>query len=155
MIARVLLCAGWIGFLAGCNQTVASGQEPPARTPGTADEPRSIQETFGIVPLGMRLTAAGYALDFRYRVIDAEKAAPLLVRRESPDPRVVVEKSGAVLRVPFSQKVGSMRQSVGHESQVRADRNYFILFANPARHVKTGDRVTIEIGDFREHVTVQ
>jgi hypothetical protein len=150
MIARALACAGWLGLLAGCPQHLPSG------TAGPTDELRVIEETFGIVPLGIRLTAAGYALDFRYRVLDAEKAVPLLVRRHSPHPKVTVEKSGAVLRVPSSEKVGSMRQSVGIESQVRAGRNYFVLFANPGRHVKPGDRVTIEIGDFRqEHVTVQ
>jgi hypothetical protein len=116
----------------------------------------TIEKTWGIKFLSMRLTAAGYAIDLRYEVLDPEKAAPLLVRGPSVDPHVIVEKSGAKLRVPFSEKVGTMRTSVRTPAQIKANRHYFALFANPGRHVKAGDKVTLVIGQLRaEHLAVQ
>jgi hypothetical protein len=121
--------------------------EPPALS--------ALEREWGIRLLGIRRVAAGYGLDFRYQVLDPEKAAPILQRKYSRDPHLIVEKSGAVLRVPFSHKVGTMRQSVRVASQIKRGKRYFVLFANPARHVQPGDEVTIVIGSFRaEHVTV-
>lgn len=99
---------------------------------------------WGIEVLGVRTSAAGYMLDFRYRVTDAEKAAPLLDRRNKA--YLLVEKSQVKMAVPVSGKIGAMRQTTRN---VRADRNYFVMFGNPGRHVKPGDRVTVVIGEFR------
>lgn len=100
-------------------------------------------ERWGVRVLGVRTTADGYMLDFRYRVVDAEKAAPLLDRRIKA--QLVVEKSDARMTVPVSSKVGALRQTT---RSVKAERNYFVMFANPARHVQPGDRVQVVIGDF-------
>jgi hypothetical protein len=114
------------------------------------------EKEWGIRLLGIRTTAAGYALDFRYQVLDPKKAAPLLQRQYSLSPYVLVERSGAKLGVPFTDKAGSLRSSVTDADQIRAGRNYGALFANPARHVKPGDRVTVVLGDFKaEHLLVQ
>jgi hypothetical protein len=110
-----------------------------------------MRDKWGIEVLAMRRTAAGYMLDFRYRVLDAAKAAPLLERRNKPI--IKVEKSGATLGVPMPPKIGSMRNATKH---VKPNRNYFALFANPGQHVKVGDQITIVIGDFRaEHLVVE
>jgi len=115
-----------------------------------------LEKQWGIKLLGIRRTAAGYGLDFRYEVVDAEKATPILQRKFSRDTHLVVEKSGARLGVPFSEKVGSMRTSVRTANQIKEGRRYFVLFANPARHVEAGDKVTVVIGKFRvEHLVVQ
>jgi len=42
------------------------------------------EEKWGICPNGIRLSAGGYMLDFRYRVFDKEKAAPLFSREITP-----------------------------------------------------------------------
>lgn len=99
-------------------------------------------EQWGIESHGVRLTSAGYMLDFRYRVHDAKKAATLLDRRTKA--YVVVEKSDAKLGVPVSAKIGALRSSTKH---VREERNYFIMFSNPGRHVQPGDQVRVVIGD--------
>jgi hypothetical protein len=146
LLLAVSTAAGGCAWLAG----------PDAAALASAESLRGIEERWGIRPLGVRMTAAGYALDFRYRVLDAEKAAPVLVRKYSRDPKLIVERSGAVLHVPFSEKVGTMRQSVRSENMVKEDKNYFVLFANPGRYVKPGDLVTIQIGEYRqEHVAVE
>ncbi len=115
-----------------------------------------LEREWGIKFLGLRLTAAGYALDFRYKVLDADKALPLLNRGFQLTPFVLVEKSGAKLGVPFTEKAGSLRSSVSSAKQIKVGRNYSAIFANPGNHVSSGDQVTIIIGDFRaEHVAVQ
>jgi hypothetical protein len=115
-----------------------------------------LEKEWGIKVLGIRTTAAGYALDFRYKVLDPHKAAPLLQRQYGANPYVLVERSGAKLGVPFTDKAGSLRSSVTSVGQIRQGRNYGALFANPGRHVKAGDRITVVFGDFKvEHLVAQ
>jgi hypothetical protein len=110
-----------------------------------------MRKDWGVEVIGIRQSAAGYMLDFRYRVLDAEKATLLLDRRIKPELKVA--KSGATLKVPVPPKIGALRQSAKF---VQAERNYFILFSNPGRHVMPGDKVSVVIGDFKaENLTVQ
>lgn len=98
---------------------------------------------WGIRIESMRLTAAGYMLDFRYRVIDARKAKPLFARKTKPV--LTDEASGAQMAVPVPPKTGALRNS----NDPRAGRTYFMFFANPGRFVAPGNRVTLTIGAFR------
>lgn len=143
-------------LLTGCasppSAPTSSAGDPSEATGGLSE----LEEEWGIRLLGIRPSAAGYVLDFRYQVLDPEKATPILQRKYSRNPHVIVEKSGAILRVPFSPKVGSMRQSVRTANQIKPGKRYFMLFANPGKHVESGDQVTLVIGEFRaEHVVVQ
>ena len=100
---------------------------------------------------GIRLSAAGYMLDFRYRVLDPVKAAPLLDRKVKL--YLLDEASGARLAVPNAPKVGSLRTS--SRSKMTPGRNYFILFANPGRYLQAGSKVTLVAGDAEiNHLTV-
>ena len=83
-------------------------------------------------------------LDLRYRVLDKDKAAPVLDRRTKP--YLIVEKDNSKLHVPVAFKLGALRQTTKH---VKEDRNYFMFFANPGRYVKSGDIVRVVIGDFK------
>lgn len=115
-----------------------------------------LEREWGIKLLGINRTAAGFILKFKYKVLDPEKAKGMVMRKHSPNPYVIVEKSGAQLRVPFSAKIGSLRASVKTAGQIHKGSNYFALFANPGRHVDVGDKVTLVIGDFKlEHFSVQ
>lgn len=143
-------------LLGGCDHETAKPKDSEPEYGGGAkeisdpDKVGALQEKWGVKVLGVQSTATGYMLDFRYRVLDAEKAAPLLDR--SIKPYVIVEKDQAKLAVPVSSKLGALRQTTHN---VRANRNYFVLFSNPARHVKSGDKVTVVIGDFvAEHLSV-
>ena len=110
----------------------------------------SLEERWGIKLLSIRLSAEGYMLDFRYRVLDPEKAKPLFDRQSKP--YLVDEVTGAMFVVPEPPKVGALRTT----RKPVPDRNYFILFANPGKFVKPGNKVTIVIGDFRaENLIVQ
>mgnify|MGYP001375898294 CR=1 FL=1 len=96
----------------------------------------------GIEIAGIRLSAAGYMLDLRYRVTDPEKAAPLMDRRIKP--YLVDQASGGKLLVPATAKLGSLRQTPRANG---GDRTYFMLFANPGRFLRPGDKVTLVVGD--------
>lgn len=116
------------------------------------DHVGTLSDKWGVEVLGIHTAATGYILDFRYRVLDAEKAAPLLDRRIKPAPYLIVEKDNAKLGVPVTSKLGALRQTTFN---VKANRNYFVLFSNPSRHVRSGDKVTVVIGDFKaEHLVV-
>jgi hypothetical protein len=100
----------------------------------------------------MRLTAAGMMLDFRFRVVDADKALPLFDHRIKP--YVVADKSDIKLPVPMAAKVGAFRPT-NRGKNIKADKTYYMIFGNPDRYVKAGEKVTVVIGDFRlEHLMV-
>lgn len=103
----------------------------------------SVQEQWGIRIESVRLSAAGYMIDFRYRVLNQEKAAPLFERKTKPF--LIDQQSGKKFVVPSPPKVGPLRTS----EPPQADRTYFILFANPGKYVKQGNKVTVVIGDFK------
>jgi hypothetical protein len=106
---------------------------------------------WGVKVIGIRRTAADYMLDFRFRIIDKDKVATIMDRKIKPE--LIVEKNGAKLRVPNTAKIGPLRQSAKY---AKNNKNYFMFFANPGRQVKSGDKVTVVIGDFKaEHIVVQ
>ncbi len=104
----------------------------------------NLEQLWGIQIKGIRLSAAGYMLDFRYRVIDPKKAVPLLKRQAKP--YLIDQQSSARLIVPTPPKVGSLRQK---SYQPLTGKIYFIMFANPGKLIKHGNKVTVVIGDFR------
>lgn len=104
-----------------------------------------IADTLGIEVKGLQLSAAGYMLDFRYRVLDPVKAAPLLERKIQP--YLLDEASGARLAVPDAPKVGQLRAT--SRNKVIAGRTYYMLFANPGRYLRAGSKVTLVAGDAR------
>ena len=109
-----------------------------------------LKRTWGIEVLFVRRASAGYMLEFRYKVLDPEKAKPLFDRQTKPVLTHV--ESGARMIVPTPAKTGALRNS----NPPLVDHNYWMFFANPAKFVEPGDLVTIEIGDFRaENLVVQ
>ena len=116
----------------------------------THSSPDLMAEQWGVKVLRISLSAEGYMLDFRYRVLDAEKAAPLFERKNKA--YLVDQASGAKFQVPESPKVGALRTTRPPER----DKNYFVIFANPGRYVKKGNTVTVVIGDIKiENLVVE
>lgn len=110
--------------------------------PLRATDAAALADRWGIKIESLRLTAAGYMLDFRFRVLDAAKAAPLFVRRIKPLLRD--DASGAVVAVPVPPKTGALRSS----NDPKEGRTYFMFFANPGRFIKKHRKVTVTIGEF-------
>lgn len=104
---------------------------------------KALSEKWGIELVAMRSTAAGHMVDFRYKVVDADKAAPLFKRHTKP--YLVHQQSGKVLAVPNTAKIGTLRNS----NTPQAGKIYWMFFGNHHRLVKRGDKVTVAIGDFR------
>ena len=146
------ICKLSIVFILGGCATVLS---KPAPVPSeVANSPvkktDSIEEKWGIQLKGIRLSAADYMLDFRYRIIDPDKALPLFDRKTKP--YLIDQASGAKFVVPAPAKTGPLRNS----NRPLADRTYFMFFANPGRFIKSGNKVTVVIGEFKaEDLIVQ
>lgn len=102
-----------------------------------------MKRQWGVEVLFVRQTSAGYMLEFRYKVLDAEKAKPLFERQTKPI--LTHDKSGAKLIVPTPAKTGALRNS----NTPHTGTTYWMFFANPGKLVKPGDQVSIDIGAYR------
>lgn len=102
-----------------------------------------LKDKWGIEMVAMRSTAFGHMVDFRYKVLDAEKAAPLFKRKTKP--YLIHQESGKALAVPNTAKLGSLRNS----NIPQQGRTYWMFFGNSQGLIKKGDKVTVAIGDFR------
>jgi hypothetical protein len=104
----------------------------------------ALEKQWGIQLQGIRLSAAGNLLDFRYRVLDADKAQALVDKKSQP--YMLDLTRGSRMSVPSTPTIGSLRQT---SIKPLINRSYFTLFANPGAQIKAGDKVTVVIGDFR------
>jgi hypothetical protein len=128
----------------------ADGQSGEAGSSAASEAPAKphprektlMKRQWGIEVLFVRQTSAGYMLEFRYKVLDPEKAKPLFDRQIKP--MLIHEETGAAFVVPTPPKTGALRNS----NPPLADHTYWMFFANPGQYVKKGDHVTVEIGDF-------
>ncbi len=109
----------------------------------TKQQKQALSEKWGIELVAMRSTAAGHMVDFRYKVLDAEKADPLFKRQTKP--YLIHQASGKVLAVPNTAKLGSLRNS----NTPQNGRTYWMFFGNHHGLVQSGDKVTVAIGDFK------
>lgn len=153
MLDRVSSLALIGALLAGC-ATVPLDEPAPAAAAATAATPASdevlaagaIVEAFGVQLKGVRLSANGYIVDLRYRVLDPAKAQPLLDRKVRPV--LVDEATGHRFYVPVPPIVGALRQT-SRNKVIHTDRDYFMLFANPDRKLQAGSKVALYVGDQR------
>jgi hypothetical protein len=131
----------------GCSSTAAR-QESISGSSAELDEFQDCQnvDSLGIRIGGMNLSAAGSMLDFRYRVIDPARAAPLFDRKVRP--YLLDESSGAAFGVPDTPKLGQLR-TTRRNSDAATGKDYHILFANPGHLLQAGQKVSLVIGDIR------
>lgn len=146
----VTLCA--LSFASAC--TSAGDKPQESATTGAsapAAESRPPEETWGIKAMSLRPTFGGTMLDFRYKVVDADKARPLFDRKIKPylfDP-----SSGAALGTVEDTKLGALRASARNPPV--AGKKYYALFSNGHGTVKRGSKVTVVLGDCKlENVVV-
>ena len=107
-------------------------------------------EKWGIAVAAIHTAAAGNMVDFRYKVLDAQKASTLFDKKTRP--YLIHQKTGRVLAVPRTAKVGPLMSSY----HPKKDRIYWMFFGNQTKLVKPGDKVTVVIGEFRaENLVVE
>lgn len=124
---------------------VTPASEPEDQPAGQAAGRRQeMEEAWGIQIRSLRRTAAGRLLDFRFKVLDPDKASQLLKREDKP--LLIDQASGKKLMVPSMPKIGPLRPTA---VKPEANRVYFILFSNPGDLVKKGNTVSIVIGNFK------
>ena len=93
------------------------------------------------------VTAEGGMIEFRYQVVDPDKAS-LLVHQDDLRPALVVEDTGATLVM--------LSRPHNHKAELKLGGTYFFLMANTNNAVRDGSKVTIVVGDVRlEHVVAR
>lgn len=145
----VVAVLGALSSLSGC-----AGLEPQAAPDsGTQALAQEVQSNYGIVIEGLRLTSAGSMLDFRYRVLDPVRAAPLLNGKVQL--YLLDELRGAKLGVPDTPVLGRIRQTA-RNNKIIENRTYFVMFGNPGKAARSGDRLTLLLGEAKiTDLTVQ
>jgi hypothetical protein len=115
----------------------------PIGVPRSQKAARYLALRYGVDHLQVRSVSSGASLEFRYRVLDAQKAKILNDKRAAP--YMIDWKTGAKLTVPTMEKIGALRQTAtpepGHE--------YWMVFSNSGRVVRPGDRVDVVAGPVR------
>jgi len=102
-----------------------------------------LAEQWGIEITSIRLTAHNHMIDYRYRVLDADKATDLFKRQIKP--HLIHQKTGKVLAVPETAKLGPLRNS----NIPQVGKIYWMFFGNAGDLVQANDKVTVVIGEFR------
>jgi hypothetical protein len=153
----VLLTGLLAGSVTGAGQAAAPGASaspiaatPAAKTPmSPLGVPRSqfaeryYALRFGVNQMHARYTASGASVEFRYRVVNPDKATVLSDKRITP--YMIDEQTGIRLMVHTAEQLGALRQT----SPPQQGREYWILFANAGKVVKPGQRVDVSIGPFQ------
>lgn len=152
IVIHVLVIVGCAGNHKDTAKAQPTSFAPNAQADGgeSLSSADRLEKNWGIRVEALRLSAEGYMLDFRYRVTDPNMAAAIF--DSSIHPYLVDRASGAKFVVPSPPKIGQLRNT----KNVREGVVYFMLFANPGRYVKSGNKVDIVIGDCKiENLTVQ
>jgi hypothetical protein len=131
-----LACAAEVGNEVAASEVVSTDGQAEARA-------QALAEQWGIEITSIRLTANDHMIDYRYRVLDADKATDLFKRQIKP--HLIQQRTGKVLAVPETAKLGPLRNS----NIPQAGKIYWMFFGNAGNLVQSGDKVTVAIGDFR------
>jgi hypothetical protein len=102
----------------------------------------NLVDDWGIEPVHLRISAAGFMIEFRYKVLDPEKALVLSDRKDFPT--MISMKSKARLSVPFGSTVGYLKSN---RKFLKKGKNYITMFSNENRHMLPGDQVRIQVRD--------
>ena len=143
LLTSILIAPAWV-FSAAPADEPATATENAAESEPTPDaEALDLAEQWGIEVTSIRLSTHDHMIDYRYRVLDADKAADLFKRQIKPF--LIHKESGKVLAVPETAKLGPLRNSnIPQEGKI-----YWMFFGNAGNLVKAGDKVTVVIGELR------
>ena len=101
-----------------------------------------MQKDWGIQPVHIRVTAGGYMIEFRYKILDTEKALILSDRKDYPHLNAL--KSQARLSVTYGATVGVLKSN---RRFIKQGKNYNAIFSNEGQHLLPGDKVKVSIRD--------
>jgi hypothetical protein len=120
---------------------VLNAQRAASLPPGPPPLSQSaLEEQYGLNIYLVGVTAAGGMVDFRMKVVDAEKAR-LLLQEKANYPVLFVNDSAITLKAP--------EESQAQETQFNNGDMIHILFPNSQNAVKPGSKVTVIFGNTR------
>jgi hypothetical protein len=153
--AALLILSGIVGGSISEFHALAQAKPAPSAQPPKASHMQYQPDRFagragryysliwGVDSLSVKWAEQGEILRFSYRILDPERAKTL--NNKELEPSLIDPQAGVKLVVPALEQVGILRQSGAPE----AGKVYWMAFSNSGRRVKRGDRVTIQIGEFR------
>lgn len=117
----------------------------PVTLPGTPASADQVEAQWGVRVQHIAVLADGGLIDFRFQVIDPDKAAPLFSVEKRP--AMIVESTG--------QRVDSLyHPNMAHGTA--AGQSVYFIYNDTAGALKSGTLVSVLFGDLRlEHVPVQ
>ncbi len=117
----------------------------PIALPGTPASAEVIEERWGIRITHIAVLADGGLIDFRFQILDPEKAMPLFNLEDRP--LLYVETTG--------QLVDSLYHPP-HGHELVAGYTQYFLYNNHGGVIKPGTLVSVILGDLRlEHIVAQ
>jgi hypothetical protein len=147
---RRLVATGVVALLLlGTGAAAALGwlpaQKADVRAGTTLVTAEGMAARYGIDVNLIGVTAAGGLIEFRYQVVDPDKAE-LMIHDEKLLPVVVVEDTGATMVISRPH----------HATDIKLGGTYFFLFANAHNAIHAGSKLTLVMGDSRiEHLVAQ
>lgn len=134
MLAFILLLAGVGGLAAAARQTVW--------LPGQAASPAAIESKYGVRLMHIAVLADGGLIDFRFQVLDPDKALALFEIESRP--LLFVEADG--------QKIDSLYHPP-HGHRLWVGQSKYFIYNNHRGAIQSGTAVSVVFGDLRlEHV---
>ena len=123
------------------------GHPADIRAGTTLVDAEGLAARYGIDVTLVGVTAAGGIIDFRYQVVDPDKANPI-IHDIALFPKLINEKTGATIALRTLPH--------NHKRELELGGTYFFLLANSHDALAPGARVTLVIGDTRlEHIPVK
>lgn len=143
---RRLLVAFLVILLAVAVLGIREWRSQPAdiRSGTTLVDAAGMAASYGIHVDLIAVTAAGGMIEFRYQVVDPDKA-DRIVHDEALAPALINEETGQTLIMNSPPH--------HHGAELALGGTYFFLMANAANAVRRGTKLTLVIGDKRlEHI---
>lgn len=114
----------------------------PAALPGQPVSEAAIADKYGIRMTHIAVLADGGLIDFRFQILDPDKASPLFDLATRPV--MYVEATG--------QKVDSLYHPP-HGHDLAAGQSQYFIYNNQNGAIKSGQAVSVVLGDLRlEHI---
>ena len=137
-LTRVLLVISLLVFLTVA--ALSSNFQPEAViVPDQASVEAAIEDQYGIRISMLAVTAGGGVVDFRFQVVDPEKANFYMHGPFEDLPVLLVEDSGTLIKP----------REHTHHVNYEFGRTYYTIYRNPGGVVKAGSSITIILGDLR------
>jgi len=143
LLASLALLIGVELWLFASSRPALPANPPPLDRDLTSLPQSAFEEATGVRVTLVAVTGQGGLIDLRYQVIDPDKAA--IVHDPEKPPTIVDEATG--------QTFDKLWMQHGHSGELDPGATYYLILVNPNGGIKSGDLVSILIGNFRlEHV---